>query len=69
MDALLPTTYPVRVEGLVSSADLAKEGRRAKSGASRGSGDWCLIDAGWCVVHVMTSDARERYRIEELWKA
>ena len=69
MDALLPTTYPVRVEGLVSSADLAKEGRRAKSVASRGSGDWCLIDAGWCVVHVMTSEARERYRIEELWKA
>ncbi|WFD20921.1 asparagine--tRNA ligase [Malassezia caprae] len=60
--------HEVRFEGLVSSADLAEGRRRQKSISSRGSGDWCLIDAGWCVVHVMTADARERYRLEDLWR-
>ena len=59
---------PVRFEGLVSSADLAAGRQRQKSIASRGSGDWCLVDAGWCVVHVMTHEARERYHIEDMWK-
>ena len=60
--------HEVRFEGLVSSADLAEGRRRQKGVSSRGSGDWCLIDAGWCVVHVMTADARERYRLEDLWR-
>lgn len=60
--------HPVRVEGLVTSADLAQGRRRQKSVASRGSGDWCLIDAGWCVVHVMTAAAREHYRLEDMWR-
>ena len=60
--------HPVRMEGLVSSADLAGGRRRQKSIASRGSGDWCLIDAGWCVVHVMTAKAREHYRLEDMWR-
>lgn len=60
--------HPVRFEGLVSSADLAVGRARQKSVASRGSGDWCLVDAGWCVVHVMTESARARYRIEDLWR-
>ena len=60
--------HPVRMEGLVSSADLAGGRRRQKSVASRGSGDWCLIDAGWCVVHVMTAKAREHYRLEDMWR-
>lgn len=60
--------HEVRFEGLVSSADLAEGRRRQKGISSRGSGDWCLIDAGWCVVHVMTAAARERYRLEDLWR-
>ncbi|WFD00336.1 asparagine--tRNA ligase [Malassezia yamatoensis] len=60
--------HPVRFEGLVSSADLAIGRARQKSTASRGSGDWCLVDAGWCVVHVMTASARARYRIEDIWR-
>lgn len=57
---------PVRYEGLVSAADLNKP--RQKGVASRGSGDWCLVDAEWCIVHVMTADARARYRVEEMWR-
>ncbi|WFD36756.1 asparagine--tRNA ligase [Malassezia cuniculi] len=57
---------PVRYEGLVSAADLNKP--RQKGVASRGSGDWCLVDAEWCMVHVMTAEARARYRIEEMWR-
>ena len=60
--------HPVRFEGLVSTADLAAGRARQKSVASRGSGDWCLVDAGWCVVHVMTASARARYRLEDLWR-
>lgn len=60
--------HPVRFEGLVSSADLAIGRARQKSVASRGSGDWCLVDAGWCVVHVMTAEARARYRMEDMWR-
>lgn len=60
--------HPVRFEGLVSSADLADGKKRGKGAAARGSGDWCLIDAGWCVVHVVTGAARERLRLEELWR-
>ncbi|WFD04746.1 asparagine--tRNA ligase [Malassezia vespertilionis] len=59
---------PVRFEGLVSSADLAAGSKKQKSVASRGSGDWCLIDAGWIVVHVMLDSARARYRIEDMWR-
>lgn len=60
--------HPVRFEGLVSTADLAVGRARQKSVASRGSGDWCLVDAGWCVVHVVTAAARARYRLEDLWR-
>lgn len=28
---------------------------------------WILLDYGDCVAHVMTSDAREFYRLEHLW--
>lgn len=56
---------PVRYEGLVSASDL---NRRQKGIATRGSGDWCLIDAEWCIVHVMTADARARFRIEDVWR-
>ena len=32
-------------------------------------GDWALVDFGECVVHIMQSDSRSFYRLEELWEA
>ncbi|PWN48650.1 asparaginyl-tRNA synthetase [Violaceomyces palustris] len=65
---------PVRFEGLTSfSSDPTSKkshtkGPRKDSPASRGDGQWCLIDAGWCTVHVMTPQAREKYDIEGIWR-
>ena len=30
-------------------------------------GDWVIADAGGVIVHVFTQEARDMYRIEELW--
>jgi len=32
-----------------------------------GSADWVLIDAGDVIVHLFHPEARERYKLEELW--
>ncbi|UZJ57358.1 hypothetical protein CBS101457_006678 [Exobasidium rhododendri] len=56
-------TQPVFYEGLVDAGDDLKKGR-GKSAARRGDGEWCLVDAGWCVVHVMTAQARTTYDVE-----
>ncbi|EPQ31162.1 uncharacterized protein PFL1_01350 [Pseudozyma flocculosa PF-1] len=72
-DAKRPS-YPVRYEGLVVAAgDAAAAGMTAKgpsksSHVSRGDGHWCLVDAEWCMVHVMTEQARFRYDIEGMWR-
>ncbi len=29
--------------------------------------EWCLVDAGWFVVHVMSVRARAFYELEKLW--
>jgi len=29
--------------------------------------EWCLLDAGNCVFHLMSSGAREFYELEKLW--
>ncbi|PWN93418.1 hypothetical protein FA10DRAFT_264068 [Acaromyces ingoldii] len=50
----------VRYEGL----DDAQSSSRAR----RGGGDWCLVDAEWCVVHVMTPEARSTYDVEGIWE-
>lgn len=73
--------HPVRFEGLPlsSAANKSRNKRIAKRAAFGGgsigdnsandtTGEWALIDAGWCVVHVMTPESRRRYRIEDVWK-
>jgi ribosome-associated protein len=44
------------------------EGMRGSgSGASGGSGAWIVMDFSDVIVHVMTPQVRDYYRIEELW--
>jgi hypothetical protein len=58
-------THPVYYEGLVQSGDDRSQGK-GKSAVTRGDGEWCLVDAGWCVVHVMTARARNIYDVESI---
>ena len=32
-------------------------------------GDWIVIDFGSAIIHLMLPDMREKYALEELWKA
>jgi ribosome-associated protein len=46
--------------------------RSRKPGAEAGStavDEWCLIDMGSIVIHLMTSQARSFYELERLWSA
>ena len=50
------------LKDLASTHDLAflrVEGER--------SGDWVVMDSGDIIVHLFTSDMREKYALEELW--
>lgn len=58
-------THPVFFEGLVHSGEDRSHGK-GKSAVTRGDGEWCLVDAGWCVVHVMTARARKQYDVESI---
>jgi hypothetical protein len=58
-------THPVYYEGLVSTGEDRSHGK-GKSATTRGDGEWCLVDAGWCVVHVMTARARNTYDVESI---
>lgn len=51
-----------------SSASETKKSYSKSSPKARGDGEWCLIDAGWCVVHVMTKEARVRWDVESVWE-
>ncbi len=70
-------SHPVRYEGLVVESSNGSGGggggKRSSapskhSAASHGDGNWCMVDAGWCVVHVMTAEARKAYDIEGIWQ-
>ncbi|KAJ1017811.1 hypothetical protein NDA16_005128 [Ustilago loliicola] len=66
-----PGIQPVRYEGLVMSAsDASALGvtSKSKTGGKKGDGNWCLVDADWCMVHVMTEQARFNYDIEGIWR-
>ncbi|PWN21861.1 hypothetical protein BCV69DRAFT_276612 [Microstroma glucosiphilum] len=69
--------YSVRFEGLPAASASTSRTAARKAAAARGkasdgseeaSGEWVLVDAGWCVVHVMTPKARARYDVEGVWK-
>lgn len=67
--------HPVRFEGLPASSSPASRRRSARAlgssmaeeGKDCSGGEWVLVDAGWCVVHVMTPKARLRYDLEGFW--
>lgn len=66
-----PHTQPIHYEGLVQPSSDAQGGnstqRSGSSPISHGDGQWCLIDAGWCMIHVMTPQARARWNVEGVW--
>lgn len=52
----------------VEEALLKERGRKPLRREGRGSGDWVLLDYGDIVVHVFSSEQREYYALERLWK-
>ncbi|PWN36604.1 uncharacterized protein FA14DRAFT_4586 [Meira miltonrushii] len=72
VDEQKPFKQQITYEGLVPSANDAQSTRsssRARNGLLRGDGEWCLVDAGWCVVHVMTPKARITYDVESQYNS
>jgi ribosome-associated protein len=47
-----------------------KEGEKLLPGGTEGDGaaGWIVLDYLDCVLHVFTAEARDRYRLEELWQ-
>lgn len=50
--------------------DVAKQQGRQDVGVEGGQpgSDWVLIDFGEAVVHIMTAESREFYRLERMWE-
>lgn len=66
-------SHPIRYEGLASAQSTPASRRRSarrsplrnnSEGGEDLEGEWALVDAGWCVVHVMTPRARQRWDVE-----
>jgi len=63
-------TSSAHLAGLVRhlAENLAQQGlepvRKPKVGNDE---EWCLVDVGWFVVHVMSERARSFYELEKLW--
>lgn len=41
---------------------------RVDNRRKRGDGNWAMVDAVWCQVHVVTSKARKHYAFERSWE-
>lgn len=49
--------------------ELANEGRKPMHIEGAGQGDWIVLDYGDIIIHLLTSDMREKYALEQVWKA
>lgn len=47
---------------------LAKKGIHPNHVEGKKVGDWIVLDYGDFVIHLMESEMREKYRLEEMWK-
>jgi len=55
----------VREKGL----DIIQRSRRLKADVERSSDDWCILDLGNIVIHLMSVKARQFFELERLWGA
>jgi len=58
------------VQSLVGNLydELASRGRKPYHIEGQDSGDWIVMDYGDLIIHVMTSEMREKYALEQIWK-
>ena len=49
--------------------ELKHQGKWAVNAEGLNNSDWVLLDAGDVIVHVFHPEAREKFKVEELWKA
>lgn len=49
--------------------ELAKERRKPLHIEGAAEGDWIVLDYGDIIIHLLTSDMREKYALEQVWKA
>jgi len=47
--------------------EILHRSRRPKSDAEQQNDEWCLLDMGTIVVHLMSSQARSFFELERLW--
>ncbi|MCL2374060.1 MAG: ribosome silencing factor [Treponema sp.] len=52
-----------------SGVDILHRSRRPKSAAEQQGDEWCLLDMGTIVVHLMSAQARSFFELERLWGA
>ena len=50
-------------------ADILHRSRRPKNTVEGHSDEWCLLDMGTIVVHLMSAKARSFFELERLWSA
>ena len=46
----------------------AEKGRKPLHIEGQKTGDWIVLDYGDFVIHLMETEMREKYRLEEIWK-
>ncbi|MCL2380242.1 MAG: ribosome silencing factor [Treponema sp.] len=49
--------------------EILHRSRRPKSGAEQQPDEWCLLDLGTIVVHLMSAKSRSFFELERLWSA